>query len=144
VLEAHLYEPVSSLPLFSAEMTTVAHEVTFGRKRVDLVGVTARGDLIAVEFKVSDWRRVLWQASINQLFADFSYVAVWHTALKFLDLAQLRQKGIGVISISAVAARIVRRALRSPIQSSVHRAAVLEQLQEARDDVISSETAAAS
>ena len=67
VLEAQLYEPVSSLPLFSVEMTTVAREVAFGRKRVDLVGLTARGDLVAVEFKVRDWKRVVWQASINQL-----------------------------------------------------------------------------
>ena len=128
VLEAHLYEPVSSLPLFSAEMASVAREVSFGRKRVDLVGLTTRGDLVAVEFKVRDWKRVLWQASINQLFADFSYVAVWHPVLKFLDLMLLKQRGIGVIVIREDGARTVRQASRSPVLRPVHREAVLEAL----------------
>ncbi len=125
VLEAQLYEPVSRLPLFRIQMRAVAHEVSFGRKRVDLVGVTAAGDVVAVEFKVRDWKRVLWQAAINQLFADFSYVAVWHGALKYLDLVLLKQKGIGVIVIGEDGARTVRRATRSPILRLVHREEVL-------------------
>ena len=128
MLEAHLYEPVSSLPLFSTGMRRVAREVAFGRKRVDLVGVTTGGDLVAVEFKVRDWKRVLWQASINQLFADFSYVAVWHRTLKFLDLVLLKQTGIGVIVIGEDGARTVRRVSRSPLLRPVHREAILEAL----------------
>jgi len=133
VLESELYEPVSNLSLFRAQMVCMAREVTFGRKRVDLVGLNSRGDLIAIEFKVRDWRRVLWQASINQLFADFSYVAVWHTALRFIDRLQLKQKGIGLISISDCGARTIRRASRSPIRSPVHHEAVLQQLRPVPD-----------
>ncbi|MCH7545404.1 MAG: hypothetical protein IID30_03250 [Planctomycetes bacterium] len=128
VLEAQLYEPVFSLPLFRDQMVSVTREVAFYRKRVDLVWLTARGDLVAVELKVRDWKRVLWQASINQLFADFSYVAVWHRALKFLDLMLLKQRGIGVIVIQENGARTVRRASRSPLLRTVHREAVLEAL----------------
>ena len=128
VLEAHLYEPVFSLPLFRDQMVSVTREVAFYRKRVDLVGLTARGDLVAVELKVRAWKRVLWQASSNQLFADFSYVAVWHRTLTFLDLILLKQRGIGVIVIRENGARTVRRASRSPLLRTVHREAVLEAL----------------
>ncbi len=134
VLESELYEPVANLSLFQAEMVCMAREVAFGRKRVDLVGVNSRGDLIAVEFKVRDWRRVLWQAAVNQLFADFSYVAVWHTALRFFDREHLREKGIGLISISEGGARTIRRAARSAIRSSTHREGVLQQLRPRPDE----------
>ena len=71
---------------------------------------------------------MVWQASINQLFAEFSYVAVWHGALKFLDLMVLKRRGIGVIVIREDGARTVRRASRSPVVRAVHREAVLEAL----------------
>ncbi len=128
VLENQLYEPVANLSLFQANMVCMAREVAFGRKRVDLVGVNSRGALIAVEFKVRDWRRVLWQAAVNQLFSDFSYVAVWHTVLRFIDREHLRKKGIGLISINEGGARTVRRAKPSPIQRPEHRDAMLKLL----------------
>ncbi len=133
VLERELYEPVANLSLFRTGMVYMAQEVAFGRKRVDLVGLSSRGDLVAVEFKVRDWRRVLWQAAINQLFADFSYVAVWHKTLKFIDRLQLKQDGIGLISISERGATTIRRASRSSVRSRIHREAILQQLQPAHD-----------
>ena len=142
VLENELYEPVANLSLFQAKMISMAREVAFGRKRVDLVGLDSRGDLIAVEFKVRDWKRVLWQASVNQLFSDFSYVAVWHTVLGFIDREHLREKGIGLISINEGGARTIRRAARSTIWSRAHREAVLQQLRPGQDELATASEAA--
>lgn len=129
VLERDLYEPVCELSLFRMRMVCMAREVRFGRKRVDLVGLTCGDEIVAVEFKVRDWKRVIWQALINQLFADFSYIAVWHTAMNTPDLLYLRQRGIGVVSVNECGARTVRRAKPSLIRRAEYRDAMLKLLQ---------------
>lgn len=128
ILERELYRPVGELPLLRRRIIQTAYEVAFDRKRVDLVALTSRGEIVAIEFKVKDWRRVIWQASINQLFADFSYVAVWHTAIKFMDILGLSQQGIGIIKVGESGARMVRRAKQSPVQREAHRNAMTEVL----------------
>ena len=57
-------------------------------------------DLVAIEVKVSDWRRGLQQASRNTLFAARSYLAVpLHTAKRIKGDAFALNSGIGILGI---------------------------------------------
>jgi len=49
-------------------------EFDYERGRTDIVGVSAKGEVIAVEAKLRDWREALHQAYRNTCFAIQSYV----------------------------------------------------------------------
>ena len=79
-------------------------EVPFFGKHVDLVFTrTSMRTICAVEVKLTDWRSALRQASLNQLFACYSYVAFPSRVAE--RLAKLGKQvftdhGIGIISAS--------------------------------------------
>lgn len=52
----------------------VAVEFFYQRGRVDIIGCTANGDIVAFEAKLSRWRAALQQAYRNTCFAHRSYV----------------------------------------------------------------------
>jgi len=54
----------------------VATEVPIGGKTCDVYAIQPDGKTIAVEVKVQDWRRALWQAVCYGFGADFAYVAL--------------------------------------------------------------------
>jgi len=67
-------------------------------------------EVIAIEAKVSDWRRALAQASRNQLFAHRSYVALPSTvAARVANAPELRKLGVGVLSVEGDGAVVVVR-----------------------------------
>lgn len=71
-------------------------------------------DLVAIEVKVSDWRRGLQQASRNRLFAERSYLAVpLRTAKRIKHDSFARSSGIGILGISEDGSiQIVKRSRR--------------------------------
>lgn len=70
---------------------------------------------IAIEAKVSDWRRAVEQASRNSIFVHYSYVALpERLSLRVAVDPIFDQVGVGVLSVAETGkVRIVRRALRS-------------------------------
>lgn len=54
----------------------IAEEIPLSGRRVDCAVLTRSGRLIAIEFKLSDLGRALWQATLNTQFFDRSIVAV--------------------------------------------------------------------
>lgn len=56
----------------------IADEVPLSGRRVDCGVLTRSGRLIAFEFKLRDVGRVLWQASLNRLYFDRSFIVVNH------------------------------------------------------------------
>jgi hypothetical protein len=70
---------------------------------------------IAVEAKVSDWRKAVEQASRNSIFVHYSYVALpERLSLRVAADPIFDQVGVGVISVAETGkVRILRRALRS-------------------------------
>lgn len=79
-------------------------EVPFFGKHIDLVFTRASMRTIsAVEVKMTDWRSALRQASLNQLFACYSYAAfparIAERLAKFGPKIFL-ETGVGIISIS--------------------------------------------
>jgi hypothetical protein len=96
--------------LFSPAEYWATPEAPFGRKRIDLL-LIPRHDIqwIAIELKVRDWKRALWQAAINAQLVDRSFVALWHTSIKAAEkeLALFRHYGVGLIVVQGRDASIV-------------------------------------
>ena len=106
-------------------------EVPFFGKSVDLVFAgTALRNLHAVEVKLGDWRSALKQASVNQLFAHYSYIAVPEVLAcrlceKEMDL--FTNHGVGIIAVNGTG-RIALPALRSRFIYRKHRETVADTL----------------
>lgn len=76
------------------------HELPFYEYRIDLYGFSAHSDsTIAVELKMTDWRRALEQALLYQLCSDYVYIAMPERSAGKVDTAELRSQGIGLISV---------------------------------------------
>jgi hypothetical protein len=99
--ELDLYEPViRAFPKLDCCFT----EVPFFGKHVDLVFTQhSMRTIYAVEVKLNDWRSALRQASLNQLFACYSYAAfparIADRLAKFGSQIFL-EHGVGIISVS--------------------------------------------
>lgn len=90
----------------------VAHEIMLGgycdltacrwAERVGR-GIPAILDIMAVELKVRDISRVLWQAEANRLYADFSYAAMPFGKCELMrvgTLQKFKEKGVGLLGIN--------------------------------------------
>jgi hypothetical protein len=75
----------------------IVEEMRIGGRRADLVAVTSKGDLLAIELKVHDWSRALAQAATNLVFADFSYVGLWDGSTQRARIDEAELMGVGVI-----------------------------------------------
>ena len=75
-------------------------ELPFYEYRIVLYGFSARSDsTIAVELKLTDWRRALEQALLYQLCSDYVYIAMPERSAGKVDKAELQSQGIGLISV---------------------------------------------
>lgn len=107
--ETDMLEPVQRL--YAKARYHRHSEVKLGPKRIDLLCVRRKGTPhgIAVELKIKDWRRALWQALHNFSVADKSYVAIWHrherAAIKNVD--RFTNAGVGLIVVGPKRAKIV-------------------------------------
>lgn len=91
--EAALFPAVKAW--LEARGYAVYAEVPFYSSCIDVVGTKGKS-IVAVELKTSLTRKVLCQASLNQLFTRESYAAV---ATRPRKLDQAREAGVGVLSV---------------------------------------------
>ncbi len=112
--EDELRAPV--LKLFPPERYHCKSEVPFGLKRIDMV-FKQRGDeqeIVAVELKLTKWKKAVWQAASNRQIAAYSYVALPSKSADAIDRRLMTSLGLGlIVADSAGGARIVLRAKRS-------------------------------
>ena len=99
IRESRLYLPVQR---HLQNDFRVKGEVKIGSKIVDIYGVSKHGtDCLAVELKVSDWKKALRQAATYQVFADLSFVAIHrsrvNSALRHSEI--FNELGVGLMSI---------------------------------------------
>jgi len=108
----------------------VAEEVRILGKAVDVVGARApEPDLVTVELKLSDWKRAVRQAYVNQTFGDLAYIALHEDYAHRVDTEYLRSAGIGFISVGEDASIVMepeRRECRNAILASRLWAIVME------------------
>ena len=76
-----------------------------GTSRTD-VAVFTNGELLAIEVKRLDWRRAVYQAYLNRLCFDRSYIALWHTRVSSVIAREAEKWGVGVIGVSPASLEI--------------------------------------
>jgi hypothetical protein len=110
---------------------------SYGRARTDVVVQLSR-TLVAIEVKRTAWSRALVQALLNRHLYDQSYIALWHSQVHQRVLVNAARWGIGVISVSESASRIVQPAVRgNPDPESRRRLlSLLETRREAQIEVV--------
>lgn len=88
-------------------------QVPLGRRRADVV--MAGEYLVTVELKLSDWKRALGQASLNQLWTDYSYIAIPESGRIDVICAAAREEGVGVITVDRGKGQVVAEARLSRV-----------------------------
>jgi hypothetical protein len=102
--------------LFPPEQYFCKTEVPFGLKRIDMLfRQRSNGqEIVAVELKLTKWKRALWQAATNRQIATFSYVALPATSASAIDRQLMRSLGLGLIVADSLReARVILPAKRS-------------------------------
>lgn len=75
----------------------VDREVKLKSKSIDIVAKKEK--TIAIEVKVSNWKRAFQQALTYRFGADFVYVAMPEQVIHRIDKEAFEEKGIGILSI---------------------------------------------
>lgn len=85
--------------------------MSLGRRSIDLLCLPKRSyeSSVAIELKVEDWRRALWQAVVNFQLCEKSYIAIWHGySHRVLNGRSLLDAyGVGLIEVDTRFARIM-------------------------------------
>lgn len=81
-------------------MTLAAVEVPWHQKRIDLAMFGRSGGVIAVELKVSKWRRAVDQAYVNRWAASSSWVGLWHGCITPETYRYASAAGVGVLAVT--------------------------------------------
>lgn len=74
-------------------------EFPFRRRRIDLV-LLKFDEISCIEVKIKDWKKAIEQASINAVYCDRSYIAIWYRYAKNVDIQRLKKLNIGFIIIN--------------------------------------------
>ena len=78
-----------------------AVELPFYEYRIDLYGYSPKKNAtMAIELKLSDWRRALHQTLLYQLCSDLVYIAMPERSAQRVEVSELRQNGVGLIAVS--------------------------------------------
>ena len=85
-----------------------------GNCLTDLVAWLADGDMVAVELKVSDWRRALAQAARNLWHVDYSWVGMAEECATpaARNLPAFEEAGVGLVAVGSDSARVILEARR--------------------------------
>jgi len=77
-------------------------EIPFGARRIDVFAIHPKsGQTVAVEAKLSHWKRALKQARVCLLCADRVYVALPGEYAKRIDESAFRELGVGLLSVGS-------------------------------------------
>lgn len=98
--EEDLREPVCAF--FDVRGYTVRDEVWINGRIADLYAYREDGEPIAVELKLSDWKKALGQAEAYQLGALYTYIAlpVIHAPTIMRRATALRSRNVGLLGIA--------------------------------------------
>ena len=98
--EASLEEPVIQ-HLQGLSFQALLREAPFYDYRIDLLAFSfADNASVAVELKLSNWRRAFEQAIVYQLCVDFAFVAMPQEAIDKINRSLFEEHGIGLIAVS--------------------------------------------
>lgn len=97
--EVELAAPVARF-LRNRAFTLQKLEVPFYEYQMDMYGYSrARNLTVAVELKLTRWRRAVEQALLYQLCSDLVFIAMPRLEVRRVDLGLLADLGIGLIGV---------------------------------------------
>ncbi len=95
--EQQMFSPIKNL---FCDNYMICVEVPMAKKRIDIICERKdSGEIIAIEMKLSNWRKALKQAIVNQVGVNKSYVAISEKCAKNIDIELFRKYGVGLISV---------------------------------------------
>jgi hypothetical protein len=98
-LESTLFSPVAAYAR-NRGFRQQRSEVPFYEYRIDLYGFSRRRNLtLAIELKVTKWRRAFQQALIYQLCSDLVYIAVPYSTSLSVERTLLELHGVGLVAV---------------------------------------------
>ena len=125
-MESELLEPVPRF-LHAQRYRSQAPEVPFYEHRVDLYGHDPdSGRTIAVELKLSRWRRAIEQALLYQLCADLTVIALPERAARKVDRAMIDEHGIGLWAVDPQGCEELAQPRRGSVVRPHYREALIE------------------
>lgn len=92
------------------------HEVPFFKKKVDFIYIDKKNKIYAIELKIKDWKQSINQIDVNQLFAHYSSLGIWHEYLDNVSMDIFEKYGFGLISIYPKDIKIIREPFESQIR----------------------------
>lgn len=97
-------------------------EVPLITKKIDLVVFEiSSSEIIAIEVKVSNWKRALQQALYYRLCADRTFVALWHEYIHRIKPELFKEKGIGLLEVNGEIIHKIDARRSHSIQKSLRR-----------------------
>jgi hypothetical protein len=126
-----LFPPVASY-VRRRSFRLLRAEMPFYEHRIDLYAFSRRDKAtIAVELKLTKWRRALEQALLYQLCADFVFIAVPESTARRVDRSLVEDVGVGVIAVGDTGrCSTVIESQRSPVVRPHYRASYVAGLKE--------------
>ena len=108
MLERELYPPIKSN---YEKRYNVYGEIRLYSRIIDLLLLDKNKSktIIAMEFKLKDWKKAFVQAFTYLLIANYVYVVLYHKNIKKVDKNLLKTNGIGLISATKTSYRILIR-----------------------------------
>jgi len=105
-LELELFKPVSDY--FKKKGYKIRNEIKIGFCRADLVAFKDK-EVIAVELKMSNWKKAIVQAKNYQFGSDYVYIAV--PLLKSYNILKkaeflLKKEGIGLLIVNEKTSKV--------------------------------------
>ena len=100
-------------------VSDVAIEFNYNNGKVDIIGKTRDGNLVAFEAKLSRWRVALNQAYRNTSFAHYSYVVLPELSAKkaLNELHEFERRGVGLCSVGSHGTKVeIPASRKDPLQ----------------------------
>jgi hypothetical protein len=100
----------------------VEREVRHYEKSIDVVAMCSNTcEIHAIEVKTRNWSRALQQAIVNLAVAEKSYVAMHSKYVHCVNVAELQENGIGLISVGSSwgEVEIIREAQQSAFVNKI-------------------------
>ncbi|MDD5327168.1 MAG: hypothetical protein PHY02_05055 [Phycisphaerae bacterium] len=93
---------VDVLVSFLRSKSRVEREVKHYEKSIDVVSMCSNTcEIHAIEVKTKNWNRALQQAIVNLAVAEKSYVAMHSKYVHCVNIEELQENGIGLISVGS-------------------------------------------
>ena len=97
--ESELYKPVMRY-FKNKSFTSQKVEAEFFERRIDLYAFSKKlNKSVAVELKLSNWKKALNQALIYQLCSDYVYLAMPVAAMNAIEVTKIKSYGVGIIAV---------------------------------------------